>query len=259
MGVFDWVTIGRSNGQHIGAGKVEIAIGTSLEATFGTENTHVLGSSYKQVCDPMQFLFGPGANPALGLAIGVLMGIGGEAKYVFGASTELKYMGPMLEVSRGPSKEKTTEYYATPLFASPPDHMPPLDPIDPTLAAAVRVLGVLQVVVPAAFELIIHFKYGDELNPSEYHKELENLKFCAYAVTSRIAAVIRVLEMAACDAQVAARLTQQFVALGTQLAAIPAAIVEVFRPAEQEIDRMDDDAMAIENNILAALRAMGSF
>lgn len=248
MGVFDWVTVARSNIGGISTGKVDVSIGTSLDATFGADYAHILGSRYEQVCDPMQFVFGPSSALVKALGVGLVTGLGGAATYVFGANTELKYQGPFLDVSRGPAKRKESEYYATPLFSQAPADLPPADPIDPVCAGAVKALGLLQVAVPAAFELIIHFKYGEGLNPTEYHKELENLKFCAYAVTSRIAAIIRVLENVACEVQIAQRLNEECTSLAN-------GIRNMFTSRNVAASPMDHETV----RLLAQIRATSSY
>jgi hypothetical protein len=211
MSVWDWVECGLID-KHIElpamTGSFGVTIGDAVAGFFGARHTHIFGADVKLVADPEDLLLGQ-LEHALPLVTALLGGVGGNVTFCYGTNLTATYMGPKMEIRRAKNISKTTDYYfkskAAPAAGGAP---PPPDPVDPATLAAVSVLSILVVCVPAALELAIRFKYpqygvkgASEETLEGYGKAPGVLKLCAYMVTSRLMALLKMIEDAGSLAQ----------------------------------------------------------
>lgn len=180
-------------------GSFNVTIGDAVAGIFGARHTHIYGGEIKLVCDPEDFLLGQVAHkiPTISALLG---GIGGQATFVYAQNTSATYGGPKVDIRRAPSISKQTDYII-PRAGKPATVSDPPDPVDGVMCAAVTVLSVLVIAVPAVMELMIRFKYPQYGSAAASQETLEGygetpgiLKLCAYAVTSRLMELLKQLE-----------------------------------------------------------------
>lgn len=241
MSAFDWVECGLINKDaHIPAmgGSFGVTIGDALSGFFGARHSHIFGADIKLVADPEDMLMGKLESFLPGVAQ-LLGGIGGNVTFCYGTNMTATYMGPKVEIRRAPANSKTTDYQLPRLKASGPvtkSGVPPLDPIDPELLAAVAVLSILIICVPAALELAIRFKYplygsksaSDEEAVEGYGKAPEIMKLCAYMVTSRLMGLLKMLEDKGSWGQFAEQWAKEAEYLGVRLGVAVALCIPLY-------------------------------
>lgn len=210
MGIMEWI----DGGMEIAdfekpaamKGSFGVTIGDAVAGFFGARYTHIFGSEVKLVCDPEDMLFGQ-LEHYLPLTSALLGGIGGQATFVYGSNIGATYWGPKVEIRRAPTHNKCSDYilphakFIGPVPNPASGLAKPVDPIDEAMCAAVAVLSVLVCVVPAALELAIRFKYpaygSSTASPTTlegYGETPSILKLCAYGITSRLMALLKLLE-----------------------------------------------------------------
>jgi hypothetical protein len=194
MSVWDWVEVGLSE-HHLEIpamkGSFGVTVGDAVAGFFGARHAHVFGADIKLVCDPEDMLFGKLESYLPGVAA-ILGGTGGNTTFVYGCNVTATYVGPKFEIRRAPSITKTTDYVIA-RVGSPPVVKDPPDPIDEAMVIAVTVLSVLLCAVPAALELVFVIIYKGH-PPPEGDELAAALKLCAYMITSRLMALLKMLE-----------------------------------------------------------------
>jgi hypothetical protein len=170
----------------------------------------------------------------------LLAGVGGNVTFCYGTNLTATYVGPKMEIRRAPTISKTSDYVlprvkAPAAAAGAP---PPPDPIDPAMLAAVTALSVLVICVPAALELAIRFKYpafGSKPTTDEQKETLEGygkspdiMKVCAYMITSRLMALLKMLEDKGTWAQFAEQWVTDAEYLGVRLGVAALACIPIY-------------------------------
>ena len=239
MSVWDWVETGLvDNKVEIPAmgGSFAVTIGDALMGFFGARHTHVFGSDIKLVADPEDMLIGQLEELLPGVAQ-LLAGVGGNVTFCYGTNLTATYVGPKMEIRRAPVINKTTDYMIPPKAQGPVTAagVPPADPVDPATLAAVIVLSVLIICVPAALELAIRFRYPQFGNKGASEETLEGygeapkvLKLCAYMVTARLMGLLKMLEDKGTFAQFAEQWVKEAEYVGVRLGVIALACIPLY-------------------------------
>lgn len=226
MSVWEWVDVGLMNHDvelEPMKGSFAVTTGDAVAGFFGSRQAHIYGGDIKLVCDPEDMLFGklehflPGAAAILG-------GVGGNTTWVYGSNFTATYVGPKMEIRRAPAINKTTDYVIA-RAASPPTVKVPPDEIDAAMAVAVGVLSVLICAVPAAMDLTFKVLYREH-PPAEGDHLATKLKFVAVMVTTRLMALLKMLEEKGSCAQFAEQWGKEaalYLASAAVLLAIPIA------------------------------------
>jgi hypothetical protein len=257
MSVWDWVEGGLiDHDKSIPAmgGSFGVTIGDALAGFFGARHTHIFGPDIKLVADPEDMLMGKLEHFLPGVAQ-LLAGVGGNVTFCYGTNLTATYVGPKMEIRRAPAISKTTDYQLPRIKADGPasaDGVPPLDPIDPELLAAVAALSVLVICVPAALELAMRFKYpafgskaaSDHETIEGYGKSPDILKYCSYMITSRLMALLKMLEDKGSWAQFAEQWVKEAEYVGLRLAVVALLAIPIYGTwgilawnADQSLDR----------------------
>jgi hypothetical protein len=243
MSVWDWVETGLAN-NHVElpamTGSFGVTIGDAVSGFFGARHTHIFGPDIKLVADPEDMLMGKLEHFLPGVAQ-LLAGVGGNVTFCYGTNLTATYVGPKMEIRRAPTISKTTDYVLPRVKASGPvtsAGVPPVDPVDEAMLAAVAALSVLVICVPAALELAIRFKYpayGSKPTTDEQKETIEGygnspgvLKLCAYMVTSRLMALLKMLEDKGSWAQFAEQWIKEAEYLGVRLGVAALACIPLY-------------------------------
>lgn len=194
MSVWDWVEVGmQDHGVEIDGmkGSLSLTAGDAVGGYFGARHAHVFGSDIKLVCDPEDMLWGKLEHYLPGVAA-VLGGIGGNVTFVYGSNITATYVGPKMEIRRAPVVNKTTDY-VLPMVPKSGANPPPPDAIDTAMAVAVGALSTLLCAIPAALEMALLIQYKGHL-PSEGSETISKMKLAAYMITTRLMALLKLLE-----------------------------------------------------------------
>lgn len=267
MSVWDWVECGLID-KHVElpamTGSFGVTIGDAVAGFFGARHTHIFGADIKLVADPEDLLLGQ-LEHALPLVTALLGGVGGNVTFCYGTNLTATYMGPKMEIRRAKNISKTTDYYFKPKSApgAAGAAAPPPDPVDPATLVAVSALSLLVVCVPAALELAIRFKYpqygvkgASEETLESYGETPGILKLCAYMVTSRLMALLKMIEDAGSLAQIGEEWSKTAEYIGTRLEAAGTAAVELKDSIAMLLRRMGiaiREAAESVGEVLAAL------
>lgn len=260
MSLLDWVEVGGLSAHKelmpVMKGSFGVTIGDAVAGFFGARHAHIFGGELKLVCDPEDMVLGK-LEHYLPLTTALLGGVGGQTTFVYGSNTSATYVGPKMDIRRAPHVDKQTDYVLA-RVGSPPTVNAVVDPIDASMLAAVTVLSVLVVCVPAALELAIRFKYPSFGSSSASEETLEGygetpaiLKLCAFAITSRLMAFLKNLEESGTWAEfaefwskVATYLGECFEAFGTACVNLGGRIAAAGREAGAAIAAAARDAAA---------------
>ena len=199
MGLFDWVATGLLD-KDIETpgftGTYGTTMGDAVAGFFGSRHAHVFGPDVKLVCDIEDMIMTHGLEGALKLPFltALLAGVGGNVTFVYGSNTTATYVGPKMEIRRAENISKTSDNILARVGAT--------DVVDTATAVAVGVLSALICATTAALELAIHFiypKYGstaasDQETIETYGKLPEILKLCVITITTRLMAILKMLE-----------------------------------------------------------------
>jgi hypothetical protein len=192
MSVWDWVEVGLSD-HHTEIegmkGSFAVTAGDAVSGFFGARHAHIFGSEIKLVCDPEDMLWGKVEHYLPGVAA-VLGGIGGQATFVYGSNITATYVGPKVEIRRAPVVNKTSDYVLP--MVKKPGANPPADAVDPAMAIAVGALSTLLCAVPAALEMVLAIKYKGHLPDDD--DSIPKMKLAAYMITTRMMALLKLLE-----------------------------------------------------------------
>lgn len=199
MGALDWIDVGAlSNDKELQwwNGSVVVTMGDALTGVFGSNNNHVFGSYINLIADPEEILLGKVADalPAISALVG---GIGGNTTFNYCSTTTATYIGPVNTIQRAPTISKVTDYILATKNNPMNGTKPPTDDIDMVMVIAVGVLSTLIVCIPAVFELILRFKYPESAQGEEQEgagNSPEVLKTCAIMITTRLMAILKLLE-----------------------------------------------------------------
>jgi hypothetical protein len=199
MGMFDWVAAGLLNKgvETPGfAGTYGTTMGDALAGFFGSRHAHIFGPDVKLVCDIEDIIVTHGVEGGLHLPFlaALLAGVGGNVTFVYGSNTTATYIGPKMEVRRAESITKTSDNILARVGAT--------DEVDTGTAVAVGLLSALICATSAALEMAIHFKYpkygstssADQETIESYGKLPEILKMCVVTITTRLMAILKLIE-----------------------------------------------------------------
>ncbi|MEQ8790291.1 MAG: hypothetical protein RIC55_28605 [Pirellulaceae bacterium] len=204
MSLFDWVELGFADHDHSlewFTGSFGVTIGDSIAATFGASYSHVFGPKVTLVCDPEDMLLSK-LDEALPLVTGLLAGVGGNFNLNYSSVFNGTYFGPVVNVRRAPHDDKTSDNILAYKKQIDPASGAETDVVDKATSIAAAALSVLINAVAAALDLAIHFVYpkfgskseSDESTIEGYGKTPEILKICCYTITSRLMAMLKMLE-----------------------------------------------------------------
>lgn len=201
MSLFDWVEMGFGDHNRELSwfkGSLNITIGDVLQGKFGASHEHVFGPKITLVCDPEDMLLNK-LDKFMPLTSGLLAGVGGRVDFNYGTVFKGDYVGPKVDVRRAPNRSKTSDNV---LHHVKDDTGAETDEIDKATSIAAAALSVLVVGTAAALELALHFAYpkfgstspGDKETIEGYGKAPELLRVCSYTITTRLMALLKVLE-----------------------------------------------------------------
>ncbi|MEX2026056.1 MAG: hypothetical protein WEH44_02130, partial [Pirellulaceae bacterium] len=204
MSLFDWVELGCADHEREldwFKGSLSITIGDIVQGKFGASHEHVFGPKITLVCDPEDMLLSK-LDAVMPMFTGLLAGVGGNFVLNYGSVFSGTYVGPKMEVRRAKSHSKVSDNMLVHETIEVGGKTQETDEIDKATSIAVAVLSVLTVATAAALELALHFAYPKfgSTNPADqetiegYGKTPEILKVCSYTITSRLMALLKVLE-----------------------------------------------------------------
>jgi hypothetical protein len=228
-------------------------MGVAPGATFGSAHTHIFANHVPLIADPEEILLGPGAE-AIPLISALVGGIGGKAQAVYGGVTNATYIGPITDIRRAKSIAKTTNY----VLARKADPMQSgsnfkSDEIDMAMCVAVGALSLLIVLVPAVLELVVRFKYPTYgKSEAGQAKTPEILKTCAIMITSRLMALLKLIETKGSELQWGQRLLLEGIGL---LAAVPYILMLPFLPILM-LNHRTRELVELEMKVLESLSEM---
>jgi hypothetical protein len=199
MGMFDWVAAGLLN-KDIETpgftGTYGTTMGDAVSGFYGSRHAHIFGPDVKLVCDIEDMIVTHGIEGGLKLPFlaALLAGVGGNVTFCYGSNTTATYVGPKMEIRRAENITKTSDNIIARVGAT--------DVVDTATVVAVTVLSALICATTAALEMAIHFvypKYGstaasDHETIESYGKLPEILKLCVIMVTTRLMAILKMLE-----------------------------------------------------------------
>lgn len=197
MSFWDWVNVGKVDATDKSfdnyKGSFGVTTGTTVGGYYGSRHTHIFGSEIKIICDPEDVLAGKlGAIAPLVSAL--ISGIGGNTTYTYGTATGLTAFGPKADILRGKAIKRTSDtLFGTFTEAKASNH----NKLDAAIKVAVAALTLLLFAVAAGMELYIRVHY-EEFNPKsnkDCNRTTEMLATLDYTLTSRIMALIRLLEV----------------------------------------------------------------
>jgi hypothetical protein len=257
MGLLDWVTLGRIDQNGASAGQFHMTLGTTWNATGGTSCEHVIGSAMNLTFDPVDTVLPAIYASGPSMLGSILSGMGGKSDFVYGSSTQALYGGPHFHLQRARDIEKKSNWFLRP--KSHDKTVPAPDPLEPTTTAAIIALSALINLVPLAFEIALYVSYKEYCEPKKdgpIHKEPELLKFMAYAITTRLMALIRTMEIATADVQVGAKLVEELAGHLNRLRNVGSWIINRFKSNKKEAkmaEWMSEEAIEMHNLFLADL------